>query len=382
MLKPKQITFVSHRLDKKGGQERSSLEVLSRLKEMGHTVNIVSYNLEDWSIDPEHEYWHKVPFGGIPIQLLKNIWFSLYTYFYLKIKRPQFVMTIGVSSWIADLRLVQFVHKRYLDTYREGRAKLPNQRTLIHRIYQLVFIYWTVYLEKVFFNKTKYFIAISQTVKDQIEELLKDKNRSSIEIIHHAPDRTDFHNKYIPEDGILELLFVGALERKGIKKVLDALESIKDESWVMNVVGDGDINRWKSYSKKLDIDKKVFFHGPRPAIPFFENAHIFVFPSTYEPFGLVVTEAISYGALPLASCECGAMELWNDRPEFLKISATDSAKKWAKTLEIFINDRKLLNSLISEAREAILGRSWDDAAKEYEACFLRIDEKSQKEMYI
>lgn len=373
------ITFVSHRLDRRGGQEKSSHEVLSRLKLKGHQINIVSFGLEDW--DCENSEWHRVPGQWIKIQLLKNLWFSLYTYFYLLFKKPQLTMTIGVSSWKADVRLVQFVHMRYLNNAKKKLAPLPNERTFIHRLYQLLFAHWTVFLEKRLFKNTHYFIAISDQIKEEIREIIGNESHSVINVIHHAPDKTSFTQKSVPMAGALELLFVGALERKGVHKVIDILKILENESWCMNIVGDGDLIRWKKYIKDLSLEEKVIIHGAKPSIPFFEKAHIFVFPSTYEPFGLVVSEAISYNALPMASSECGAMELWKDRPDRLKLSARDETNKWADTLRLYLQDRKKLQEDIDQASFHILKRSWDDAAFEYEKFLSQIDNHTNKEIY-
>lgn len=372
------ITFVAHRLDRRGGQERSTHEILSRLQKKGHQIQVISFGLEDWDCDETYKTWHRVPGKNIPIQLLKNMWFSFYTFIYLTFNRPSFVITTGVSSWVADLRIVQFVHKKYLDQHLLGLAPLPNGRTIVHRIYQRIFAHWTVFLEKIFFNRTKHFVAISQRIKEEIEELLTDKNSCNIQIIHHAPDSSEYAEKKIPSEGTLKLLFVGALERKGIKKVLDTLALIKDKNWFLEVVGDGDLDRWRGYAKKLNIDKKLNIHGAKPSIPFFKEAHIFIFPSTYEPFGLVVSEAISYGALPFASRECGAMELWESRPEIMKRSANDGEQLWARSLSTLFDDRQLLQSLIADAKESILKRNWDIAANDYEKYFFIVQRDFQE----
>lgn len=363
---PLELTFVSHRLDCRGGQERSSYEVLSRLLQKGHKIHLVAFSIENWSLNSSQTSWHRVPGKWIPIQLFKNLWFSVYTLFYLLIKRPKFVITIGVSSWWADLRIVQFVHHRYLKVAMRKEAPLPNERTYFHRLYQLVFAYWTVFIETMLFRRTPHFIAIANQVRAEIEDVLEGQGASRISIIHHCPDCVEDQNTDKDYEGDIKLLFVGALERKGIKKALDILNVVSHRSWTMDVVGDGDVKRWELYAKNLGLDKRVHFWGAKPAIPFFKESHIFLFPSTYEPFGLVVTEAISYGVLPIASRECGSMELWLGRPPWLNLSALDSPALWANALDQVLKDRHLLKNIISDAQAAVLSRSWDHATTEYE----------------
>ena len=71
----KKLTFLTQKINTKGGQERSSLEVLYRLAASGWDITIVSFELEDWP--KEHPVkWRRVPVLPLPTQILKNLWFS------------------------------------------------------------------------------------------------------------------------------------------------------------------------------------------------------------------------------------------------------------------------------------------------------------------
>lgn len=363
-MSQKEITFVSHRLDKRGGQERSTHEVLSRLLAQGFSIHLICFSIENWDVDHPNTSIHLVPGKKIKIQLLKNLWFSIYTFIYLFFKPQTQILTIGVSSWIADVRLIQFLHKPYYNKVRVGEAILPNATNFFKSFYQHIFALWTITLENILFPRTRSFIVISDRIRlELLEHFNIDLKRTKIETIHHAGDSQPQPLKQakLPKT----ILFVGALERKGIEKALEILKLCHDLPWVFHAVGDGDLNRWRKRAQELGIDDRVTFHGIKPSASYFLEADIFLFPSTYEPFGLVVSESISAGVFPLASMECGSMELWSDRDASLVLSAQDSTEKWARTLRRLLEDHDFFTHNLEQASQSMLQRNWDDVALSY-----------------
>ncbi|MBH47509.1 MAG: hypothetical protein CME71_05015 [Halobacteriovorax sp.] len=338
-------------------------ENLHRLAMMGWNITVYAYNFGDWPSDIPVK-WIEVPGKKIPTNLLKNLWFSLYTYFALKnTKIP--VMTAGTCSWQADIRVVHFVHKSFLSLIKKGRAPYPNDRTIIHRLYQMLFARIEVAFEHLFFKHTKLFISVSKQIAKEVDDLVRPKKIPS-KVIYHAPDAAT----YIKEKHGNRFLFVGALDRKGIDKALRVLSLLPSQDWTFDVVGTGDLPRWKKLAESLGINERVIFHGATPAAEFFAASDFLIFPSNYEPFGLVVSEAASNHCLPIASSECGAMELWRDRPEWLKLSSTDDDALWAAAIEKVFFSRDLRHQLITSCRSDFSKWSWDQSAKAYEDALL------------
>ena len=117
-----------HRIDPFGGQERSTLEFLSRLARQGTKVRFYGFLLAGWPDEVPIDF-HRVPGQWLPVQWFKNLWFSLFTYFTVPEDQP--IMTTGVSSWKADLRVIQFCHSAFWSVLaclnREGKPQpLPD----------------------------------------------------------------------------------------------------------------------------------------------------------------------------------------------------------------------------------------------------------------
>jgi UDP-glucose:(heptosyl)LPS alpha-1,3-glucosyltransferase len=98
-------------------------------------------------------------------------------------------------------------------------------------------------------------------------------------------------------DELVAAFMGGDWARKGLGLALEAVA--KRPPWHLLVVGDGDAEGYLARARDLGAGHRVHFVGRqrRPA-PFLAAADAFVFPSAYEPFGLVVLEAGATG-LPL-----------------------------------------------------------------------------------
>ncbi len=101
--------------------------------------------------------------------------------------------------------------------------------------------------------------------------------------------------------------FAGRLEdAKGVTRILEAFELIKDKKNVKEIhfVGDGvKMNKYKEMAKNMDIH--VVFHGFLSFYEVFEiykKAHFFLLPSSAsEGFPKVIAEAMNFGCIPIVS---------------------------------------------------------------------------------
>jgi glycosyltransferase involved in cell wall biosynthesis len=140
-------------------------------------------------------------------------------------------------------------------------------------------------------------------------------------------------------------------------------------AWRFEVVGGGDLDAWRARAAALGLGGRVTFHGAGAAAPFYERADIFLLPSSYEPFGLVVTEAAAHGLTPVCSRQCGALELWPGRPEWLDLAADEPPARWTAALRRLLTSPVERAAVARQAQQAISARSWDEVAREYAALF-------------
>lgn len=101
-----------------------------------------------------------------------------------------------------------------------------------------------------------------------------------------------------------QLLFCGSLnKRKGVDLLLQIWNRIEmaTADWELMIVGEGEErNNMEKYIKAHNLSRVKLCGFHTEMIPFFSESKILLMTSRYEGFGLVLTEAMAYGCVPVA----------------------------------------------------------------------------------
>lgn len=165
----------------------------------------------------------------------------------------------------------------------------------------------------------------------------------------------------LPEDAV-PLLFAGyEFERKGLATVIEAMAASGDERLHLWVAGSADAAPYERLAARAGAAPRVRFLGHQSELaPLFRAADAFVFPTTYEPFGLVLIEALACGTPVITSRLAGMAGWMTDGEQGLLLERPDSAAELAAALGRFLADREDW-ARMQEAARALAGEfSWDD----------------------
>ena len=104
--------------------------------------------------------------------------------------------------------------------------------------------------------------------------------------------------------GSKQLLYVGRIDRrqKRVDLLLDIWEKLHNRyvDWSLKVVGGGaDLHLLIDDAKKRNL-RNISFEGFKDPVPYYLNSSIFCMTSSYEGFGIVLAEAMSFGLVPVA----------------------------------------------------------------------------------
>ena len=105
----------------------------------------------------------------------------------------------------------------------------------------------------------------------------------------------------------IRLIFVGRLEStKGVDSCLDIIHKLRTKFIVnLEILGDGsELNNLKTRCTSLEIEPYVTFHGwvPHDEVKrHLAEAHFILLPSASEGWPKVLSEAMAYGVVPVAS---------------------------------------------------------------------------------
>ncbi len=132
-------------------------------------------------------------------------------------------------------------------------------------------------------------------------------NRAQAERVRHRP-----HEVGLPEH---YFLYVGRLaSEKNVHRLLSAYEQYRRNggTWSLVMVGGGPEEKsLQAAADASQYNQDIYFEGLKSSselAPYYAFAGCFVLPSTREPWGLVVNEAMAAGLPVIVSSACGCAE--------------------------------------------------------------------------
>ena len=169
-----------------------------------------------------------------------------------------------------------------------------------------------------------------------------------------------------PNGDATELLFVGRCypRQKGLEYLVKALPFLRSrESIRLTIVGEdwGGVAMLQSLARALGVERQIAFRGALPrdeVIQAYASADIFVLPSLFEPFGIVLLEAMAAGLPVVASEVGGIVDVVADGKTGLLVPP-GKPLALAAGLEQLISDSSLRARMAEEARRRVSGYSWD-----------------------
>jgi glycosyltransferase involved in cell wall biosynthesis len=173
--------------------------------------------------------------------------------------------------------------------------------------------------ESIFINSSDGIVVNSEFTKHVAEDILW--REVQIVVAYPGLNVSGLNEAFLkkPRGGVSQLLFVGYItQRKGVDDLLRSLEILAKEKGmdhlVLNIVGDNIRERalyqeLREYSDKAGLGNNVIFRGrvgESELKDLYRTSDLFVFPSYWESFGMVLAEAMSYG-LPIVTANAGAI---------------------------------------------------------------------------
>ena len=224
----------------------------------------------------------------------------------------------------------------------------------------------------------KRLIAVSARVRDELARWYG-VPPAGVAVIHNGVEPADFAASALEPlrgptraalglpEGAPAMLFIGDFYRKGLGVAIRALAAMRTPEARLVVVGRGEIEAFRAHAAAAGVAGRVVFVGFQPDVrPYFAAADALVFPTRYEPFGMVVTEAMAAG-LPVATTRAaGASEVIVPGESGLVLEDPDDAQAFAAALDGVLGDPERRAAMGAAARRAAAAVSWDWVAAETE----------------
>lgn len=305
------INIISEYLSIIGGGGVLAEELVKRLLERSHSVNVITWgnpSIQKSKSNPNPNpnltiYTVCQPSKISPIQKLK--------FGYLAGKRAKTLNGIvhGHTLFfpLDKKRTIYTYHTTQLGELR-ALQKIKDKSTaiVISMMFKKLYLIWEKYIIR---NSAK-LIAISNTIKDELLEL--GARLEQIEVMPNTVNLENYHRvspKIIKQlrarfttNSNTKLIFaIGRLlPRKGFQDLIKAMSLLKNKNIKLLIAGEGEYRRTlEQLAESLKMTNRVIFLGkiPRNKVKnFYSSADVTVIPSIHEPFGLVVLEAMACGS--------------------------------------------------------------------------------------
>ncbi len=204
------------------------------------------------------------------------------------------------------------------------------------------------------------YVLLSDSFVPRIKEFAFLKRTDKIAVIPNPLTLRSFGYIYEADKKYKEILFVGRLEniQKRVDRVLDvwALCWEKHPDWKLTIVGDGPHRKMLEEKAGQEGIRHIAFEGKQDPTPYYKRASILLLTSEYEGFGIVLTECMSFGVVPIVyGSFCSVYDIINHGKDGLIVPYDKNgfdARKMADMLMEVINDKKILDKMGKEVMEA------------------------------
>ena len=364
------LTAISQFVTATHGQGKINLELLKQLHVKGHSIEVICSSIDDTFRSQAGVHWIKVPYTtSLPTNWLRCEAFRLQAQ--RKVHGPVAINNGAAAIVPSKLSIAMFVHSAWLKS--PFRSRWGGLQPLI----ESGFTRQQAMLEQRAFHLAETVVALSDQVRSELIEFAGIPD-SKIAVIPPGVDAQRFRPRSGGEanrlrvacgmggqDDRLLLLFVGEIRsnRKNLDLVLETV--LRDEDLVLAVIGSTDRSPYLEMASRLDISERVHFLGQRSDVAeLMPGADCFVFPTHYEPFGLVITEAMACGLPVITTRHAGAACVIADKIDGFLISDGKDIDGMIEALSN-LKDSLRRNGIASAARKKAETLGWDRMAEKY-----------------
>ena len=362
------IALVANHIHFRGGMERYCAELVNALCDR-HDLHLFSCEVDDVPRDKVTVH---------PVRTIKKPFAALFAQFYWQTSRMirmqdyDIVHTIGGITAQQNIVTAQYCQYAWGDAIRRE----PGAKEGITAYHQFM---WrmTGYFEKRAFTSPQT-LGISANSHRTQADLIKfyGANSEKIQVIYNGIDasrftptnsrfRQEIRQRYqIPETSVV-VLFVGEYRRKGLATVIRALGELQDPRIHLLAVGKGNLEQYQTLAKEAGISQQVTFAGPaRDIEQVFGAADMFVFPTYYEPFGMVITEAMASSLPVITSRSAGASEMISEGESGLLLDNPGDPHELSQKIKILLADEANRKQIGKSARAAASIYNWSHVAED------------------
>lgn len=350
------IALVVHDFDPRFGQGRYAVELARRLA-VQHDVHVYA-NRFAAPLSPNVTFqkvraWRRTAVSTILTFLVKAE---------ARLRRQDYdlIHAQGLTCWHADVITAHICNQA---RYQDGTPTGVRNR---------LFPALILPLERRFYQqqRARHLIAVSRKVAGEIAHHYGWRRPESV--IYHGTDSSTFHPatnaderrraraRYQLEPAAWVWLFTGEAV-KGLRLVIEQLAHFPEATLL--VISRSQLEPYRTLATALGVGPRVRFHGVEEETAVAcQAADVFVYPSSYDAFGLVVAEAMATKLPVVVGKDIGAAE-WIEPGRNGLVCDPRTTATLRQQLEWLRAHPERAQSLGEVGRETVMKHSWDACAE-------------------
>lgn len=361
-----QIAIVTHCLISGDGQGRVNLEVAREAVKRGHRLHLIASEVDPDLQEHENVSWYPIDVASWPSELLRNQVFAFKSRRLLRTAGRVDVSLVNgaITFGSSDINAVHLVHSAWRKSPYYGYRGQYSPGALYQKLYTWVSSKW----ERRSFARTRKLVAVSALLGRQLEEMGIDPHNivvipNGVDVSEFYPGTEDRTSLSLPEDVPLAL-FAGDIRtsRKNLDTALGVVKRVPGLH--LAVAGGLDGSPYPAMARQLGIEDRVHFLDYRTDLPRLMRASdLFLFPSRYEPFALVLLEAMASGIPVVTASTVGAATLVGDSGVVL--DNPDDVEGMAEAVSLLVNDTQKCTEMGAKGREIATSSTFEAMAVSY-----------------
>lgn len=361
------LFYTSFRVsEQKGGTERITSRIAQRLREKGFLC-YAAYRIEiekglplaEWdgeiniSQQPLDDYILNNHVDVVIFQKMTRDVAKLYQFrekYQLKLK------IISVLHFNPGYEEIEIKFHNAWKRWKNGKVNLKNTlRLFLFPIYKLWYPQHNKELYRIVYLYSDHVVLLSKEFKDEYAHYCGLEERNKFAVIPNALS----YNEYLSPEKITEkkqqALIVSRLEetQKRISLAIKAWAKINhnanQNSWTLKIVGSGHSEEaYKRIVREMGLDN-ITFCGRQEPKSYYEESSIFLMTSSYEGWGLTLTEAQQFGCVPIAFNSFSSLKDIINDDENGFIIEDNNIELYTKRLKMLMNNKNKLNIMAQKS---------------------------------
>lgn len=380
------LAFIHRSPFPNGGAEKVTIDLTQWLVKQGWRVYIIAKSIDDrlpaWIKNSNSvsvltynklshrqlarfivEMSHLHSFDAIVVQ---GLWLRRLDIVRRKQSAPIIYCNHGVPLWQSIKKI------RMCGQLRERTAKWPILGHAIGWLSYRASDYFrrrTISIYKMIYNNCDVMTQLCDAYTKRMAEVLQLPAENHLVTMYNAQPPAPIN--YSTEK-LREVIYVGRMsyEDKRVDRLLDIWHRVerRHPEWRLRIVGDGrERANLEAQAARLGLQRVEFCGATATPYIYYNTASILCLTSTFEGWGLVLTEAQQAGVVPMAfACSEGVTEILSPSWECGVLVEPFDLDTYASALSRLMSDDELRKQMAANCREKVkrydiehVGRAWE-----------------------